>query len=133
MDNTKITSHAHLKFLIMQFKSEKSSQEAALKHTVEEFVVSLNPLSILKNSLHELTADKEVQQDLVKTGSNLGTNFIIEKILGRNRSVKGFLSSILAEKVSAAVINNNISKIISGIGKLISHSPEKMDQPYKDS
>ena len=133
MDNTKITSHAHLKLLIVQLKSERSVQEAELKHKVAEFVVALNPLSILKNSLHDLAGDKEVQQGLVKTGLNLGTNFIIEKILGRNRSVKGFLSSILAEKISATVINNNISKIISGISKLISHRPDKMDHPYKDS
>ncbi|MBL7936374.1 MAG: hypothetical protein JNM51_11275 [Bacteroidia bacterium] len=120
MKNIHITNHAELMLRIMQLKSEKLSQETELKHSAKEFIYSISPVSIVKDSLHELAQDEDVKFDMTKVGLNIGANFLIDKIVGRNRSIKGFLGAMLIEKLSSKFINNNTSSIISGIGRLIS-------------
>ena len=125
MENKEISSHAELVLRIMDLKAEKFSREEDLKYTFKEFVSTLNPISMVKESLHQLAADRDVKFDLAKVGLNLGVDFIIDKVLGRNRSVKGFLSSVLIEKFSTLFLNNNISKIVSEISKLLHPNSEQ--------
>lgn len=130
MENKKITTHAELCLQIMHLKAEKFKQEEELKHTFKEFVYTINPVNLVKNSLHDLAVDKEVQFDLAKVGLNMGANFLINQVLGKNRSIKGFLSSMLVEKFSSSYINNNVSKIISGIGNFLKPKREhETNQP----
>jgi hypothetical protein len=125
MENKEISNHAELVLRIMDLKAEKFSREEDLKYTFKEFVSTLNPISMVKESLHQLAADRDVKFDLAKVGLNLGVDFIIDKVLGRNRSVKGFLSSVLIEKFSTLFLNNNISKIVSEISKLLHPNSEQ--------
>lgn len=125
MENTPITNYNELLLRIGQLKEERSIQKEQLKYAFEEFTDTLNPISIVKGSLNKLVNDKDVHVSLAKAGLNLGTNFIIEKVLGRSRTIKGFLSSIFLEKLSTPLINNNASKITSGISKLLHKTPEK--------
>ena len=125
MENKEISSHAELVLRIMDLKAEKFSQEEELRYTFKEFVSSLNPISMVKESLHQLAADRDVKFDLAKVGLNLGADFIIDKVLGRNRSIKGFLSAVLIEKFSTLFLNNNISKIVSEISKLLHPNSEQ--------
>ncbi len=120
MKNVNITNHSELVFRIMELKAQKLSQEIELKHCIKEFAYTINPTSMIKDTIHELSQDKEVRFDLAKVGLNVGANFIIDKVLGRNNSIKGFLSSMLLEKISTTFINKNATGIISGLGKLIS-------------
>ena len=119
METTNITSYDDLVLHIMHLKVEKFKQEEALKNTFMNFISSLYPVSIIKATIHKLAEDKEVQLDITKVGLNMGTNLIIDQIFGKNRSIKGFLSSILIEKFSNSLINNNTSKIMSIISKLV--------------
>ena len=119
MRNKEILNHAELSLRIMELKSEVLLQQDNLKYTFKG-LFTLNPISIVKESIHELAKDKEVQFDLTKVGLNLGADFLINQVLGRNRSIKGFLSSVLLEKLSNTFINKNASGIISGISKLLS-------------
>ena len=114
MEHPAILNHATLKVRINELKVERSMQEDALKDSLKAFAVTLNPLSILKGSVQGFSKDKELRTDILKAGLNLGTDFIIEKVLGRSRSVKGFLSSILVEKLSAPFINKIVMKLFSG-------------------
>ena len=125
MENTPITNYNELLLRIRQLKEERSIQKEQLKYAFEEFTDTLNPISIVKGSLNKLVKDKDVHVNLAKAGLNLGTNFIIEKVLGRSRTIKGFLSSILLEKISTPFINSNASKITSGISKLMHSKGEK--------
>ena len=120
MRNKEILNHVELSLRIMELKSEVLLQQDNLKYTFKGFLFTLNPISIVKESIHELAKDKEVQFDLTKVGLNLGADFLINQVLGRNRSIKGFLSSVLLEKLSNTFINKNASGIISGISKLLS-------------
>jgi len=122
MENRKILSYMDLELQILLLKMDKTRQEEKLKLNVKEFINALSPASIVKNSLHELAGDKEVQVDLLKVSLNTGANFLIDKVLGKNKSIKGFLSSLLVEKVSSSLINNNASKIVSKIGQLLNRN-----------
>lgn len=122
MGNTEITIYTEVTMRIMHLKQEKFRQEDELKDAFKEFVYHLSPVSMVKQSLHQLAQDREVQFDLTKIGLNLGANFLIDRILGKNSSFKGFLSALLVEKISDSFINNNLSNLISGIRRLINRN-----------
>jgi len=117
MENKEISVHNKLLLHINRLKAEKFELEDELEHTFKEFTYTLDPFFIAKKSLHKLVEDKEVQTDLVSVGLNLITNFFIERILGR-QTVKGYLSSVLVEKISTSLINNNAAGIVSLISTL---------------
>ena len=118
MEKIIIKNHSELLLHIMQLKSQKISQEIEIKHSFKSLINSLSPISMIKNSLRDLSQDKEARFNIAKVGLNLGTNFLIEKVVGRNKSIKGFLSSIILEKFSGAFINKNASSIVTSINKL---------------
>ena len=120
MKNENITTHSELLFRIKELRTQKLSQEIELKHCIKEFIYKINPTSMIKDSIHELSRDKEVRFDLAKVGLNVGANFIIDKVFGRNNSIGGSLSSMLLEKISGTFINKNSASIIAGLGKLLS-------------
>jgi hypothetical protein len=120
MTTKSISNHIELKQRIMQLNFDKYEQEERIKYNLKEIYYSVSLASIAKNTLHELLKDKQVQRDVTKIGLNLGTDYLIGKVLGRNKSVKAYLSSLVLEKISSSFIKNNVSGIISGISKLIS-------------
>lgn len=124
MEN-EVTNYPELLSRIEYLKIEKIRQEEELRHLFSEFVNTLNPITIVKESLHKLVEDKQVKVDFVKAGLNIGATFLIDLVFGRQRSVKDFLSSTVASKISTALINTNFSKIISGVTKLL---PQKLEQ-----
>jgi hypothetical protein len=117
MENSAITGHKELVWRIEQLKIEKIRQELELKLTVNEFVNTLNPVTMVKESLHELAEDNTVQVDLIKATLNIGANFILEHLIGKHPNMSGLLSSVLVENISSLLINNNVSKLFSGISK----------------
>ncbi len=114
-----IKNRKELQLRILELKNLRIKQEMELKHSIKEFASTLSPVAMIKHSLHELVQDKDVKLDLANLSLNAGANFIIDKILGKNRSVKGYLSSLLMENISKFFINKNAPEIISGISKLI--------------
>ena len=119
--DTAITNHKDLVERIMHLRASKLRQEEDLKHIFTTVIGTMNPVSIVKNSIHELVENREIQLDLTKVGLDIVTNFVIDKVLGRNRSIKGFLSSVLVEKLSGSFINNeNVLKLIKGIKNRLS-------------
>lgn len=120
MENRKICTYDQLQIQIATLRNEKSYLEEDLKHSFFTFIATLNPLSFVKNSLHTLATDTEVQFDLAKVGLNIGANLIIGQVFGKYRSIKGFFRSVLAENVSSYFINSNAGKIVSVIGRQIS-------------
>jgi hypothetical protein len=128
MESREISTHTELAVRIMHLKAEKFRQEEVLKHSFREFFYTLQPASIIKETLHELSQDKEVQFDLAKAGLNMGANFIIDRVLGKNRSIKGYLSSILIEKFSGSFINDNMTKILEGVGKFMNRNNHQTEE-----
>ena len=123
MENPKILSHDALLQRISHLKGEKSFQETLIKQISKELVLGLNPISIVKKHFHDLAQDTELRFDLGKIGMNIGSNLLIDTVLGKNRSIKGFVSSVVAETFSNSFINNNFSKIFAGIGNFFKRKP----------
>ena len=123
--NPRILNYKELTARVTHLKVEKHNQELQLRQAVVQFIDTLNPISIAKKSLYTLAADTEVHFALAKVGLNIGANFLIEQILGKNRSVKGFLSSILVEIFSNTFINSHVAEIMEKVNQMINPSPKE--------
>jgi hypothetical protein len=119
MENIQISSREDLASHIRYLSGIKIVYEEDLKYTLKEIARSYTPSSIVEESLHKLAEDKGVQMDLAEAGLNLGAGLIIEEVLSKNNSFKGFLRSLLAKRISAFFLNKNSYTIISGLNKLI--------------
>ena len=128
MENNKISNYSELILRIEYLKSEKVKQEEELKVTFKEFVKTLDPIEMMKQSLHKLAEDKEVQVDLTRVGVSIGVNYLINKILYKSNNIKGFLSSVLVNLLSSALTNENISKIITKITDLIHPKADEQNE-----
>ena len=121
----KISNYRELELKIAELNHQKLIEEKELENSIHSLIKTINPVDILKNSLTTLTKDKTTQIDLAKLGLNLGANFIIEKALGKNESIKGFLSSVALELFSTPFIYSNSSKLIKGISNLFNRKAKK--------
>ena len=110
MEATVISCEQDLMSRIAQLRVLKKQQEATISEQFKDLKDSLNIGTIIKESVAHIAADKDTRKDLLKIGTTMGTNFIIEKVLGSNNSIKRYLGSLLAEKVSNSFIGNFISK-----------------------
>lgn len=124
MENIQISNHAELLFRIEELKVRKYSHEEVLKDKFVLIKSSIDLLSLFKGGLN----NKNSEFDLVKVGLNTGVNLIVDMVLGRNRSVKGFLSAVLIEKFTSVLINNNLTTIISGVMNLVQRFRKKNEQ-----
>jgi hypothetical protein len=123
MENRQINSYTELIWHISLLKEENIKQEEELKHKIKDFAYSLNPLNIIKNSLHKLTEDKEVQLDLTQVILNYGSNFIIEKIFGNKRHIGSYLTKALIERLTSWLIKNNLPDIVSTVTNFFHREP----------
>lgn len=118
MGNPGLSNHQELTLRIAQLKVEKHRQEQELKIAFNDLIQSFHPVTMIKETVHELATDREVQMDLTKVGLNLGVNFIVDKIFGKNKSPKGELGSAFIESIANSLISQNMPKIFSGISGL---------------
>jgi hypothetical protein len=116
MENTFVTNHSELLARLTELKSERETQEMALKYTITEFIATIDLVSLFKKSN---TTDDNQPKELLKTGLNMLLNLITGLVLGKNRSIKGYLSAMMVERFTTMVIDNNIINIITGISSLI--------------
>lgn len=110
METTAKSCHSTLISRIEELKLLKAQQEAKISRQFTDLKDSLKIGAIIKESVRHIAADSDTRKDIVKIATTTGTNFLIEKVLGSNNSIKGFLGSILAEKVSNTVIGKLFSK-----------------------
>lgn len=110
METLVISCEKDLMYRIAELKALKSQQEAIISEQFKDLKNSLNIGTILKESVAHIAADSETRKDLVKIAATTGTNYLIEKVIGSNNSIKRFLGSMLAEKVSNTFIGKMISK-----------------------
>lgn len=118
-----ITNHAQLQLRIAELRMYKSIQEEELKVSLRDAFTTLNIISIFKNA----TVEQPLQ--LAKSAVNMTLDLIIDLVLGKHRSIKGFLSSILVERFTTSLVDNNLMNVISTITELI----ERFKKREKDS
>lgn len=90
---------------------QKKIQEQELAICAKNFIYTLNPVSFIKDSVHSLVTDPDVTYDLANAGVQMGTNIAIDMVLGRYRSVKGFVGSVLLEKIFQPFISQYVSNL----------------------
>ncbi len=112
MQNTENSAHSQLLLRIEQLKINKTNEERRIKNTYEEVLANFNPSLIIKTSLHELALDSVVQFDMTKMGLYAAANFAIDKIFGKNKTLKGFINSLTAERFDDSNSDNKGSFII---------------------
>jgi hypothetical protein len=128
MKTNEIDSHTELVLQIIYLREVKQEQETELKKEISAFVYSLSPVSIFKNSLKELVADKTMQQNLARVGVTVGISFIIQKIIRKNSLVSGILSAVVTEKIATVFTGNNFSSIVDGIGKILTKPRKEKEE-----
>ncbi|MDQ3046227.1 MAG: hypothetical protein M3R27_01670 [Bacteroidota bacterium] len=112
-----ITNHTELRHRIMHLNAKRVAQEDDLKHDIKELYYSIHPATLL-NKAFNTDSDTGSSNGLAKAGLGIGTDFLIGKLVGRSSSIKGFISSLVLEKVAGYVINNHADTITAGIGKI---------------
>jgi hypothetical protein len=102
-----ITNSTELKLRIMQLKNLRAEQELSIKRNAKELYYSLQPTAIIKRTFKNLIAPKEVQNSLFNTGMNLGTSFILDKLLlRRGYGIKSFLFNSGLKKVVSILLES---------------------------
>ncbi len=114
-----ITNHAQLVLRISELRAIKQIQEEELKFKFKRITNIFNLLSYFKSETFENNP-----LGLMKSGANLVLNLIVEQIFGKSRSLKGFLSSVMVERIINFIIENNFMNIISGISHLFHKTEE---------
>ena len=115
MRKPKIHTYEELTLRITELITIKDAQEVELKSNVKELYESFQLKNILKNTVKDLTDDKEFSQNGFKATTGMATDFIIGKIFNKNNSVKGFITTLIVEKLLTPLIKNNKDKILSFI------------------
>lgn len=117
MITTSILTHSDLLLRLAELKAEQAIREEGLKELFKELVSSLNPGVFFKAA----TVQHQTP-DFAKTGLNMLVNLITGFILGKNRSIKGYLSAVMVEKFTSSLIDHNLISIISTITSLFKKS-----------
>jgi hypothetical protein len=116
-DNS-ITDYTTLINSIESLKAISVQQEIKLSNSLHAFIETLNPITLIKKSMYAIVSDNTIQTNLATTGLHLGSDYILDKILGRGKSIGGFVRSVLVEKISNATINRYSGSIIEKIKNL---------------
>lgn len=127
MEKATVSIHADLMLKIQEIQESKEYQEQELKENFREFANELSPVSVVKSSIHELVNSKEVQFDLLKGGMKLGASYLIKRSFNNNLGIKGFLSSLLLEKLSSSFIEANSADLVVGVIDMFFDTSEKSE------
>ncbi len=119
MANTYNSAHAQLISRIEQLKSNKISEEQRIRSTVKELTDNFSPASIIKTAIHDLATDSRVHYDLTRMTLFTGTNYVLDKLVGKNKPIKDIVNAIIAEKLSDSSSKNNGSFIIPIVAEFI--------------
>lgn len=119
MEKAIITNHSELVLRIAELRMYKDIQEAELKSSFKGIASTLNLISLFKEATNQ---DRPLE--LAKSGVNMVLDLIIDLILGKHRSIKGYLSAVMVEKFTTMLVDNNLINIISGINSLFNRKSQ---------
>lgn len=116
MENKIIANYSELTARLTLLKSERDMQEIVLKQSFNEFISSINIFSFFKSS----DATENFQSnDFIKSGLTMTVNLLAGLVFGKNRSLKGFLSTLMVERFTKMLIDNNLINTFAKIGSMI--------------
>lgn len=113
MEKVIIVSHSQLIQRLAELRMDKDIRGKKLKVLFTEMATTLNLTTIFKEA-----TNTERPMELAKSGINMIVNLIIDLVLGKHRSIKGYLSAVMLERFSAMLVDNNLINIIYGINSI---------------
>jgi hypothetical protein len=119
MTNTVISNHEDLLMQIEYLKSEKLNQELGLKVSFKEFLIAVHPVNIVKKTLSDLANDSEIKNKVVRAGLTIGTNYLVNFILSKQKILKHLFQPYSDKDKQAPVTSNMAMGIVFKIGKLM--------------
>jgi len=128
MENREISNYPELVLHIMHLKQNKYRQEEEIKYTIRELIYLLNPITIIKQGIHNLAVDAEARVDMLKVGLSMGANLLVNRIMRNRSGITGFIGKVLLGKFSSSVIGNNLTKIVSGIRDRLRPTPSAIEE-----
>ena len=132
MENKEISNYSELVLHIMHLKQDKFRQEEEIKYTVRELIYLLNPVTIIKQGLHNLADDAEARVDMLKVGISMGANMLVNRIMRNKSGIVGLLGKVVLGKFSSTLIGRNLTKIVSGIRDRIRPTPSVLEANPKN-
>lgn len=117
MDHSEIINHSLLISRLSELKTGRGLQETALKISVTEFIATIDLVSLFKRP--DSSNNNQSSNEIIKTGLNMALNLVTGLLLGKNRSIKGYLSALMVERFTTMVIDNNLINIVAGISSMI--------------
>lgn len=124
---SKISTYEELAIRINQLNSIKGTQEIELKNNLNHVYQKFQLKNILKETVKDLANDVEFRGDGIKAAGNMATDFVVGRLFNKNNSIKGFLTTMLVEKLVTPLIKNNKDKIISFVADLINKYGHKKE------
>lgn len=132
MENKEISNYPELVLHIMHLKQDKFRQEEEIKYTIRELIYLLNPVTIIKQGLHNLATDAEARVDMLKVGLSMGANMLVNRIMRNKSGMVGLVGKVLLGKFSSTLIGRNLTKIVSGIRDRVRPTPTVLEPTPKN-
>ncbi|HXU28249.1 MAG TPA: hypothetical protein VN698_13540 [Bacteroidia bacterium] len=124
---SKIATYEELNLRINQLTVVKNAQEIELKNNLNRVYQKFQLKNILKETVKDLAYDAEFRGDGIKAAGNMATDFVVGRLFNKNNSIKGFITTLLVEKLVTPLIKNNKEKIISFVTDLITKYGHKKE------
>ncbi|MEO6902212.1 MAG: hypothetical protein ABI315_03565 [Bacteroidia bacterium] len=128
LDTIEINNHLELKRVIMKLNYKREEQEEEIKYKIKELYYSFHPLTIIKSGLDSILHTPEINEDIKTIGVNVGIDYIVGRLFKRSSSIKGFLASIVVEKLAEKLfsknpdfLKNSLNKIVDLVGRFKQH------------
>lgn len=107
-----INSKGDLKTAIQQLEQRKQFEKESLIAGINDFRESIKPVNILKNSLHQITAEPTLGKKILAAGAAIGAGIVTKKIL-RNSSKHAIrnIAGAALKSIAAAAFARSGDKI----------------------
>jgi hypothetical protein len=128
MTNTRINSYEEVTQRIAQLNTIKDAQETELKNNLKAVHQNFQLKNILKNTLKDLAGDKEFRKDGISAATGFATDMVVGRLFNKNNSIRGYITTLLVEKLALPFVKNNKEKIFSFISNLVSKHKDNDEQ-----
>lgn len=119
LETIEVNNHLELKQVIMKLNYRRAEQEEEIKHNLKELYYSFHPLTIIKNGLGSILHTPEIKDDIKSIGVNMGVDYLVGRLFKRGSSIKGFIASMVVEKLAEKLFSNNPGLLKNGLSKLV--------------
>ena len=110
-----ITNATELTLAIQRLEQKKNTNGLLLKEDIQVTLNSMQPINVIKNTLHDFVTSKEIKTDLSNLVLGATTGIIIKNlIVGKSETPLSNITGILVEMV----VTKNVSKYAEQIKRI---------------